>query len=741
MIRFIQLWAACLAITISGMSAYACDHQDTDGPDVALVLSGGGALAATHVSAIRVLEELDMPVHCVVGTSMGAVVGGFYAAGYDADELEALFLENNWGEIIRGDIPRRAKPYLQKEKESQYFSGYVAGYDKGLTLPGGIGTMRGLKNFYRSKLSYLPDDVSFDHLRVPFRAVATNLSTGEATEFGKGDIVEAMLASMAVPGAFPARVIDGEVYVDGGMSAQLPLQTAVDMGADVIIAIDTSVRPKDVKPNVSVVDTSRQLIQISVWANRNAQITKIKANPDVEFVHIEPNLDIEGLSTSSYDRPTLEKALASGREAAEEKLANLRRIAKTAAPSKDQILLRELNPDLWPDTFKVEHDKEVLTLSKETVERRFKYTPEDLGEPERVARKLQNLASFGGFSEVDLSINNNDVTLYVQERPLGRNLIQASVQAANNFNGDSTYGLLARYSRRPFSSRGGELSLSFEFGTDLGVSAELYRPIGKEGRFFIVPEVFFRSENVIFDVGEQRIGEFLETFGGVRGRFGRELGDWGIIGLDGEVRVGRLSDKITTLPAFEPNDFTQSGLGLIFAADTLDRGDWPTSGFRIESSVQRLWEVGAQGSQTDKFKLSGNKAFGGDDGGVLLTGTYQGVRNSEDQPLEVLSLGGFRQLTAFTTDSIPTNEFAFGSVEVYRRLTGTDGIVNFPVYAGGLVEYADAGFNLIATQPDQEFFSASGYIGGQTPIGPIFFGAGLGEAGEKSLFFFIGRSF
>ena len=118
---------------------------------------------------------------------------------------------------------------------------------------------------------------------------------------------------------------------------------------------------------------------------------------------------------------------------------------------------------------------------------------------------------------------------------------------------------------------------------------------------------------------------------------------------------------------------------------------------------------------------------------MLLTGTYQGVRNSQNEPLEVLSLGGFRQLTAYTTNSIPTNEYAFGSVEVYKRLTGTDAVVNFPVYVGGLVEYADAGFNLIASQPDQQFFSASGYIGGETPIGPVFFGAGLGEEG-RSLF-------
>ena len=143
-------------------------------------------------------------------------------------------------------------------------------------------------------------------------------------------------------------------------------------------------------------------------------------------------------------------------------------IANRAAQSKDNVLLQSLPPSTWPEELSIDTGQKAIVLSNSTLEKRFDYEPDDLGNPERVARKLQNLASFGGFSEVDLSINTNQVELRVDERPLGRNLLQASVQASNNFNGDSTYGLLARYSRRPVSSRGGELSVSVEFGTDLG---------------------------------------------------------------------------------------------------------------------------------------------------------------------------------------------------------------------------------------------------------------------------------
>ena len=119
---------AVFAMVLGPSLAHACDNQDTDGPDVALVLSGGGALAATHVSAIKVLEEYDVPIHCVIGTSMGAVVGGFYAAGYDADELEDLFLENNWGEIIRGDIQRRGETLSAKGTRKSEFLWICRGF-------------------------------------------------------------------------------------------------------------------------------------------------------------------------------------------------------------------------------------------------------------------------------------------------------------------------------------------------------------------------------------------------------------------------------------------------------------------------------------------------------------------------------------------------------------------------------------------------------------------------------------
>ena len=138
------------------------------------------------------------------------------------------------------------KPICKKEQDDRFFSGYVLGLgDDGVILPRGLGSMDGLQQHFRSLTAHVSADIEFDALRVPYRALAMDLSTGEAVALDRGDLVQAMLASMAVPGVFPAREIRGRAYVDGGMASQLPVRTAIAMGADVVIAVDTTVEPPE----------------------------------------------------------------------------------------------------------------------------------------------------------------------------------------------------------------------------------------------------------------------------------------------------------------------------------------------------------------------------------------------------------------------------------------------------------------------------------------------------------------
>lgn len=711
-------------------SAIACDTDDADGLDVALVLSGGGALATTQIGALSVIEELGIPIHCVVGTSMGSVVGGLYVSGYSADEIAEIFETSDWGAIFRGEIGRRDKPYLQKEVEDQYFSGYAAGItEDGVRLPGGLSDMRGLRAHYRRLVGHLSADEEFSDFRVPYKAVATDLSTGEAYAIDKGDIVQAMLASMAVPGVYAPRQYQGRALVDGGMSSQLPIRTALEMGADIIIAIDTTVPPPKIEGSPSIAETTQQLIRLSVWKNWKEETTLL----DEDDVLIQP--DISGLSVSSFNLAA--EGVASGREKAAQFRSQLLQIKQKAAPARD----RSIDPqDRAPASGALIFANRTK-VNDDIIKRRLDYSAEDLDKPGAADRKLKDLASFGAFGEVDLSLAGGSAILEVNPRPLQGTLVQVGLRASTTFNGDAAYGLLGRFSQRPFGSAGGEASLAFQLGSDVGVMAELYQPFGGKGRFFVIPSVTYRGEEILFDVGDFRIAEFWQQSGTGRVRIGRELGQWGVIALEGIATIGNLDPVVSVDPdIFQKTDYALGGAGLFFGVDTLDRADWASSGVQFRGVGQRLFDFD-DGSETNKYSLSFMKPFLVAGVGVILRAQAESVENENNAPVEILRLGGFRKLSAFAENAVPNNRYVLGSVEFYRRITAADGVFNFPVYIGATAEYANVDFDIFEQGISANLASGSIYLGADTIFGPAFFGAGFAEEGDYSVFLHFGRSF
>lgn len=719
-----------LVLSLAFTSAKACDNDDDDGADVALVLSGGGAFATTHIGALEVIEEMQIPIHCIVGTSMGSVVGGLYAAGYDVADLEEIFSDSNWGDIFSGVINRKDKHYLEKETEGQYFSDYVGSITKdGLQLPGGWREMRGLKTHFRKLTVHLDINTDFNELRVPYRAVATDLSTGEAKAFSDGDITEAMLASMAVPGAFAPRTINSRSYVDGGMSSQLPVKIAKAMGADIIIALDTTVEPPEMTGAPSLADTTSQLIRLSVWRNWKEEAALLSDDD----VMIRPSL--EGLTVSSFERA--EHGFEAGRKAVLPAREKLQEVKRRAAPSR----MRRIDPSERPSSVNELLVANETIVSEDLIRQRFALSPNDLSRPDRIERKLKDLASFGGFGEVSLGLAGDNALLEIREHQLRGVRLQAGLQASSTFNGDSSYGILGRLSYRPFSAQGGEARLSFEFGSDYAVMAELYQPLGRTGRLFVMPAIGFRSEEILFDFGDTRLGEFVQDQGLARLRFGRELGQWGVIAFEGMAATGSLDPQITIVTELQDGfDYDIGGGGALFGVDTLDKSDWPTTGLQLSVSGQALFDF-ENGERTNVYRLFAMKPFEAGGFGFLLRAKTESVRNDNNNPVEVLSLGGFRELSAFSENSIPNDEYVLGSIEMFKRLTAADTVVNFPLYLGATVEYANVSFDILGVPDNSHFASGSLYLGAETIFGPAFFGAGFAEEGQYSLFLHLGRSF
>jgi NTE family protein len=300
-------------------------------PRIALALEGGGALGLAHVGVLKVIEEMGLPVDIVTGTSMGALIGGFYSIGYDARRIEAIVEGMDWSELFSEDTRYAGRTILSDMNDARYFA--EIGFDKdGLKSRGGLLEGRNILEFFDRLTLGLPNDVDFDDFPRKYRAVATDLESGDAVAFSRGNLADAMRASMSFPAIFAPYFINGRYYVDGGVADNLPVGVAKGMGADVVIAVHikggNAYDPKNTGRS-PVESVTRSLDQLT-RANTKAELAQ------ADFVI---TLDLEGYWITDFRKS--DEILALGEKAArasEPELRNfLERLGKLDAPALPRI--------------------------------------------------------------------------------------------------------------------------------------------------------------------------------------------------------------------------------------------------------------------------------------------------------------------------------------------------------------------------------------------------------------------
>jgi len=237
----IQTMALLLAlVSAPGAIHLKASENNNARPKIGLALSGGGARGAAHIGVLKVFEQERIPIDYIAGTSFGALVGGLYAEGYSAEEIETIFLSQKWDDIFDESPKRVHAPIVQKRAKRYLVQLDVA--KSGPELP--MGMLRGqklseiLSRYTASGIAAAGND--FDRLPIPFRAVATDILTGNTYLFKRGSMAEALRASISIPGVFSPVEKDKMLLVDGGLSDNLPCDVVQEMGADIIIAVDVT---------------------------------------------------------------------------------------------------------------------------------------------------------------------------------------------------------------------------------------------------------------------------------------------------------------------------------------------------------------------------------------------------------------------------------------------------------------------------------------------------------------------
>ncbi len=277
----------CLLIIICHFNLSAQNVKDSltekSRPKIGLVLSGGGAKGFSHIGVLKVLEELNMPIDYISGTSMGSIIGALYAMGYSATQIEKLALKQNWRELISDHISRKYIHVKDKAELDRYIISFPI-KPKGIEVPIGIIEGQNISNLLEEVTLKFHDKTNFREFPIPFVCIATDLETGQAVVLDKGNIAQALRASMAIPTIFTPTEIDGKLLADGGLINNFPVDEVVKMGADIIIGVDVQTGPKDKKDINSINDIINQTVSLMGKAEfeKNKNLCNIYLKPDIE---------------------------------------------------------------------------------------------------------------------------------------------------------------------------------------------------------------------------------------------------------------------------------------------------------------------------------------------------------------------------------------------------------------------------------------------------------------------------
>ena len=259
-------------------------------PKVGVVLSGGAAKGIAHIGVLRVLEEAGLPIDYIGGTSMGSIVAGLYAIGYDADSLQKLVVTRNWDRLLSDDISRRDLSIEEKPDYDRFFVSFPL-VERKLKLPAGVVTGQNIENQFSELCAHIYNIRDFNEFEIPYLCVATDVETGGEKVFHRGYLPSCMRASMAIPSIFSPMEIDSTLYIDGGVVNNFPADRVKAMGADILIGVDVGYQPKTSEDNINLIGMIEQTVFMASHA-------RMEANKELCDIYIKP--DLTGYTSSSF---------------------------------------------------------------------------------------------------------------------------------------------------------------------------------------------------------------------------------------------------------------------------------------------------------------------------------------------------------------------------------------------------------------------------------------------------------
>jgi len=384
----------------------AQDTSENRPPKVGLVLSGGGAKGLAHIGALKIIEESGIKVDYIGGTSMGAIVGALYASGYSAQQLDSIFKNTDFNNLIQDNVPRSAKTFYEKEDSERYALTLPFENFK-VSFPQAISGGQNIYNLLVQLLFHVKDVQDFRKLPIPFVCMATNVETGEEVLLDRGYLPEAIVASGTFPSLFEPAEIDGQILIDGGVVNNYPINQVKDMGADIIIGVDVQ---HDLATRESLSSATEILLQINNYRTVNDMKKKSKETD----IYIRP--DIDEFSVIAFDKG--KQIVKSGEEAAQIKMNELKQIAESQKEAPKPRKRIKMVDSLTINRMIIEGNDQ---YTRGFIKGKLRFNLAEKISFEELRQGMNNLSATGNFKAIRYDLMSNglgtDLILKLKENP------------------------------------------------------------------------------------------------------------------------------------------------------------------------------------------------------------------------------------------------------------------------------------------------------------------------------------
>lgn len=754
-VSLICLWTLGVAVP----PASAAEPQAAERPKIALVLSGGGAKGAAHLGVLKVLEEMRIPVDIVLGTSMGSYVAGMYALGYSADEVTQKTLQMDWNKGYQDKVTRQDLSLRKKVQADEFQLQTDIGLSDGkVKLPEGMYQGQGMAALLREATSNLPELRSFNELPLPYRAIATDMETVQPVVLDRGNLALVMQASMSIPGALKPVEIDNKLLADGGIVNNLPIDIALKMGADVIIAVDISDKLKPKSELNSAFGLVDQLTTFMTRSGTERQLSLLRP----QDLLLTP--EVSSYSVSDFSR--MLEIVGRGESAANGMAKQLSTLS-VSPEVYDEYQRNKLDrraqlsgqPAYYLDKIVIHNNSR---LSDEVIKGMLQVETGKVQTNENLEAGIERINALGTFERVTYQIDEeqgqNVLVVNATEKGWGPDYLDFTFAIEEDFSSRSDYSYGVAYTLTNLNSLGGELRNEFSLGTWKHLRSEFYTPFDAEQRYYWQLGGGYDNETRSLYLSQaQRLWDDQPLGSSSSNYVDMKSGTWGIDSELGwspqpwqQLALGMRAARSDLDLQGASSSITVNTWGpyLSYDLDSLDSRAFPEKGHYLSGRMTYAHSQGGEDLTTDRewglvselSLIQPIRLYERHTLNMRLSGGGSAV--SDLQPMYLQDLGGLFNLSGYQRYQLSGRYKLFGAmIYSYRLLDNNFGAFKSPLYLGFSLERG----NIWATKSEINWNdmqnAASIYVGSDTFLGPVYLAYGQADSGDSSAYLLFGDTF